>query len=168
MWKSAGRAPSLRVLPWHLPYKWGKSTEKNVSQGNLHSCNCNTSAVLYPDIFKTLVSWAEKFSATFSSKLIFEMWHFRNKVAAQQCIWVKELHHWWAEMHLPAINPMIHGFILSMRLGEAQGQSGRSTRQNNFLCPKRKKLFPLSFKQQPDRSTDWATLKRLLYERKGY
>jgi hypothetical protein len=28
MWKSAGRAPSLRVLPWHLSYKWGKSTEK--------------------------------------------------------------------------------------------------------------------------------------------
>ena len=27
--KSAGRAPSLRVLPWHLPYNWGKSTEKN-------------------------------------------------------------------------------------------------------------------------------------------
>jgi hypothetical protein len=27
-WKSAGRAPSLRVLPWHLPYNWGKSTEK--------------------------------------------------------------------------------------------------------------------------------------------
>ena len=26
--KSAGRAPSLRVLPWHLPYNWGKSTEK--------------------------------------------------------------------------------------------------------------------------------------------
>jgi len=24
MWKSVGRAPSLRVLPWHLPYKWGK------------------------------------------------------------------------------------------------------------------------------------------------
>jgi len=20
IWKSAGRAPSLRVLPWHLPY----------------------------------------------------------------------------------------------------------------------------------------------------
>ena len=31
--KSAGRAPSLQVLPWHLPYKWGKSTEK-LSQGN--------------------------------------------------------------------------------------------------------------------------------------
>ena len=30
MWKSAGRAPSLRVLPWHLPYNWGKSTEKPV------------------------------------------------------------------------------------------------------------------------------------------
>jgi len=26
--KSAGRAPSLRVLPWYLPYNWGKSTEK--------------------------------------------------------------------------------------------------------------------------------------------
>jgi len=28
IWKSADRAPSLRVLPWHLPYSWGKSTEK--------------------------------------------------------------------------------------------------------------------------------------------
>jgi hypothetical protein len=27
-WKSAGRAPCLRVIPWHLPYNWGKSTEK--------------------------------------------------------------------------------------------------------------------------------------------
>jgi len=26
--KSAGRALSLRVIPWHLPYNWGKSTEK--------------------------------------------------------------------------------------------------------------------------------------------
>jgi hypothetical protein len=26
--KSAGRAPSLRVIPWHLPYNWGKSIEK--------------------------------------------------------------------------------------------------------------------------------------------
>ena len=25
---SEGRAPSLRVIPWHLPYSWGKSTEK--------------------------------------------------------------------------------------------------------------------------------------------
>jgi len=25
--KSADRAPSLRVIPWHLPYNWGKSTE---------------------------------------------------------------------------------------------------------------------------------------------
>jgi hypothetical protein len=24
---SAGRALSLRVIPWHLPYNWGKSTE---------------------------------------------------------------------------------------------------------------------------------------------
>jgi len=28
MWKSAGRAPSLRVLIWHLPYNREKSTEK--------------------------------------------------------------------------------------------------------------------------------------------
>jgi len=28
MWEIAGRAPSLRVIPWHLPYNWGKSTEK--------------------------------------------------------------------------------------------------------------------------------------------
>jgi hypothetical protein len=27
---SAGRAPSLRVIPWHLPYNWVKSTEKRV------------------------------------------------------------------------------------------------------------------------------------------
>jgi len=26
--KSADRAPSLRVIPWRLPYNWGKSTEK--------------------------------------------------------------------------------------------------------------------------------------------
>jgi len=37
--KSADCAPSLRVIPWHLPYNWGKSTEKpqsgykNLSQG---------------------------------------------------------------------------------------------------------------------------------------
>ena len=27
-WKSAGSAPSLRVLTWHLPYNLSKSTEK--------------------------------------------------------------------------------------------------------------------------------------------
>jgi hypothetical protein len=32
MWKSGGRAPSLRILPWHLPYNGGKS-RKNLSQG---------------------------------------------------------------------------------------------------------------------------------------
>jgi len=26
--KSAGRAPSWRVIPWHFPYNWGKSREK--------------------------------------------------------------------------------------------------------------------------------------------
>ena len=35
----AGRAPSLRGIPWHLPCNWGKSTE-NLSQGreqNMHN-----------------------------------------------------------------------------------------------------------------------------------
>jgi len=29
-WMSGGRAPSLRVIPWHLhlPYNWGKNTVK--------------------------------------------------------------------------------------------------------------------------------------------
>jgi len=27
-WKSAGRASSWLVIPWHLPYNWGKSTER--------------------------------------------------------------------------------------------------------------------------------------------
>jgi len=26
--KSADRAPSLRGITWHLPYNWGKNTEK--------------------------------------------------------------------------------------------------------------------------------------------
>jgi hypothetical protein len=26
-WKSAGLAPSWPVIPWHLPYNWGKNTE---------------------------------------------------------------------------------------------------------------------------------------------
>jgi len=30
--KSAGRAPSFRGIPWNLPYKWGKSTEKPQSR----------------------------------------------------------------------------------------------------------------------------------------
>ena len=38
MWKSAGRAPSLQVLPWHFPYNWGKST-------NLSQCKKNLSQV---------------------------------------------------------------------------------------------------------------------------
>jgi hypothetical protein len=32
MWKSAGRAPSLQVIPWHLPYNWGEKTRKNLGQ----------------------------------------------------------------------------------------------------------------------------------------
>jgi len=31
IWKSAGRAPSVRGIPWHLPYNWGKNTEKSQS-----------------------------------------------------------------------------------------------------------------------------------------
>jgi len=43
MWKSAGRAPSLRVLPWHLPYTEEKARKilsqgkKNLSQSTVHT-----------------------------------------------------------------------------------------------------------------------------------
>jgi len=30
--KSDDRAPSLRGIPWHLPYNWGKKARKNLSQ----------------------------------------------------------------------------------------------------------------------------------------
>jgi hypothetical protein len=36
-WKSAGRAPSLRVLPWHLPYNWGKKHGKPSVKGQVHN-----------------------------------------------------------------------------------------------------------------------------------
>jgi hypothetical protein len=42
MWKSADRAPSLRVLPWHLPDNWGKKNgktcqgKKNLSQSTVY------------------------------------------------------------------------------------------------------------------------------------
>jgi hypothetical protein len=39
MWQSEVRAPCLRVLPWHLPYNWGKSTE------NLSHCKINLSRI---------------------------------------------------------------------------------------------------------------------------
>jgi len=32
MWKSAGRVPSLRVLPWHLPYNRGKERQLRKKQ----------------------------------------------------------------------------------------------------------------------------------------
>jgi len=32
--KSADRAPSLRGIPWHLPYNWGKARKKNLSQAS--------------------------------------------------------------------------------------------------------------------------------------
>jgi len=31
VWNSAGHVPFLRVIPWHFPYNWGKSTEKRQS-----------------------------------------------------------------------------------------------------------------------------------------
>ena len=33
-WQSARHAPSLLVIPWHLPYNWGKNREKKLSQGS--------------------------------------------------------------------------------------------------------------------------------------
>ena len=36
--KSAGRSSPLPVLLWHLPWKWGKSTEKSQSEWNICCC----------------------------------------------------------------------------------------------------------------------------------
>ena len=41
--KNAGRAPSLRGIPWHLLYNWGKSTEKPLSGYQL--CYANEDAL---------------------------------------------------------------------------------------------------------------------------
>jgi hypothetical protein len=39
---SAGRAPSLRIIPWHLPYNWAKSTEKpQLRSHNTRTMNSN-------------------------------------------------------------------------------------------------------------------------------
>jgi len=38
---SADRAPSLRVIPWHLPYNWGKSTEKPQSGWTENAMSCH-------------------------------------------------------------------------------------------------------------------------------
>ena len=46
--KSAGLAPSLRGIPWHLPYNWGKSTEEPL---------VNTKEKKYADV-GTSVPWA--------------------------------------------------------------------------------------------------------------
>jgi hypothetical protein len=43
MWKSAGRALFLRVLPWHLPYNCIESTEKPQGKKNLSEVKKNLS-----------------------------------------------------------------------------------------------------------------------------
>ena len=49
--KSVGRAPSLRVLPWHLPYNWGKSTEKpSVRVFPCFFLSCKANARVKPDL----------------------------------------------------------------------------------------------------------------------
>ena len=39
----------------------------------LHGHSCNSFVVLHPDVVKTLISWAEKFPVTFSTRFIFEI-----------------------------------------------------------------------------------------------
>jgi len=64
MWKSAGRAPSLRVLLWHLPYNWGKSTEKTSVKVRKTSVRLRKTSVRvqytyyqkYPHIIKPLTN----------------------------------------------------------------------------------------------------------------
>jgi hypothetical protein len=47
---SAGRAPSLRVIPRHLPYNWGKSTGKKNSVKVVEKCPDFPLAVFSDDI----------------------------------------------------------------------------------------------------------------------
>jgi hypothetical protein len=54
--KNAGRALSLRVIPWHLPNNWGEKHGKNLSQGS-----------------RKRASWAWFNGANFESKLS-EIW----------------------------------------------------------------------------------------------
>jgi len=35
---SAGRAPTLHPIPWHLPYNWGKSRKTSVRVNWLYVC----------------------------------------------------------------------------------------------------------------------------------
>jgi len=48
-WKSAGRAPSLRVIPRHLPCNWGKSTE-NLSQGSKTSVRVENPVIIIKSV----------------------------------------------------------------------------------------------------------------------
>jgi hypothetical protein len=83
---------------------------------NYH-CNtghsCNNFVALCADIYETLVSWAEKFPATFSSRLIFELKCSCTKKDAVQ----HELRHAVmllkdCQMHLPTTQLMIHSASL--------------------------------------------------------
>jgi hypothetical protein len=44
--KSADRAPSLRCILWHLPYNWGKSTEKSQYISDIHIVTNDTEAFI--------------------------------------------------------------------------------------------------------------------------
>ena len=46
-WKSAGRSPSWLVIPWHLPYNRGKSTENTHSWTGFVNCK----SLRFPELF---------------------------------------------------------------------------------------------------------------------
>jgi len=51
MWKSAGRAPALRVLPWHFCLTTEEKAWKNLSQGKKTSVRLRRTSVRVQYIF---------------------------------------------------------------------------------------------------------------------
>jgi len=63
----------------------------------LHDRSCNNCVALRPDVFEALVSWAEKFSATCSSRFTFAYSCTRNTLLNSVPESKHLLHHWATE-----------------------------------------------------------------------
>jgi hypothetical protein len=63
--KSAGRDPSLRGIPWYMPYKWGKNTEKPQSGSAGEWCHLSFFCVKEKQFENTFLSSASQYSKDF-------------------------------------------------------------------------------------------------------
>jgi hypothetical protein len=95
-WRNESKNVSLQ--PEHVP-----------SKHTLHGRRCNSCVALRPNVFEALVSSAEKFSATYPSRLTFAYSCTRNTLPNSvpvSKLAVTSLSDW--EMHSQATNPTIH------------------------------------------------------------